>query len=226
MNKMIHAIWLGEKLTPLAHVCIDDWKKQGYTFKLWTEKDPEIIEWIELCEFTRECYQRKLYAFVSDYLRLKVLQHSGGLYLDTDVTIQKNPFELFSGYKFVAGYESEGVLGTAVIYAEKDSTILESVISFYEKKIIQSNLYMGPGVLNYLSVKCDFSKMEKCAMYDVNYFYNYKNEAIEFIKPNEAYLTHWFQYSWKKNKGLNYLKSKHLGLWGRIYVWQKGFFRF
>ncbi len=28
-NNKIHAIWLGNKLTPLALVCIEDWKKTG-----------------------------------------------------------------------------------------------------------------------------------------------------------------------------------------------------
>ena len=86
-NKTIHAIWLGNRLPPLAHVCIDDWRKQGYDYKLWLDTDPQIKRWIQECTFARECYQRGLLAFVTDYLRLKILTQEGGLYLDTDVTI-------------------------------------------------------------------------------------------------------------------------------------------
>ena len=97
MNETIHAIWLGSRMPPLAHACIDDWSKQGYHYRLWTESDQAINEWVDSCAFAKVCYQKKLYAFVSDYLRLKVLQRDGGLYLDTDVTIRKDPFPLFSG---------------------------------------------------------------------------------------------------------------------------------
>ncbi|MGN5135759.1 hypothetical protein ACTG2E_18185 [Aeromonas veronii] len=49
----IHAIWLGDRLPPLAHVCIDDWSKQGYEYKIWLDCDPKIKDWIAGCEFSR-----------------------------------------------------------------------------------------------------------------------------------------------------------------------------
>lgn len=114
----IHAIWLGDCLPPLAHVCIDDWKKQGYKYRLWLETDSKIKLWIDGCEFAKKCYDKGLYAFVTDYLRLKILAEEGGLYLDTDVTIDRNPFPLFKSYDFCVGSESEGQVGTAIIYAK------------------------------------------------------------------------------------------------------------
>ena len=46
-NRTIHAIWLGSRLPPLAHVCIDDWRKQGYDYKLWLDTDPQVKRWIQ-----------------------------------------------------------------------------------------------------------------------------------------------------------------------------------
>lgn len=225
MITTIHAIWLGHKLTPLSFACIDDWKKQGYQVKLWTENDPEIIEWINNCQFSRECYKRKLYAFVTDYLRLKVLQHSGGLYLDTDVTIQKNPFALFENLDFSVGFEDKKMLGTAVIYASKNSIILEKLISFYETDIMKSDLFMGPGIMTTLIINSDNNNNERYKLYPPDFFYAYQGEHMHFKKTENSYLIHWFQHSWKNPKQEVFLKSKHEGLLGKFYTWQKYFFR-
>lgn len=93
---LIHAIWLGGCLPSITHICIDDWSKQGYQYKLWTDADPKIKDWIAHCKFAKKCYDKGLYAFVTDCLRLKILAEEGGLYLDVDVTINNDPFPLFN----------------------------------------------------------------------------------------------------------------------------------
>lgn len=225
MIKKVHAVWLGDRMPPLAHACLDDWAKQGYDFKLWTDQDDCVRGWIESCAFAKECYKRKLYAFVSDYLRLKVLEREGGLYLDTDVTIRKDPFSLFSGAAFSVGYENEKYFGTAVIYAQRDSIILRKVIDFYEKDIWMSPLYIGPQILTHLLIDKDFKSLELCKLYPVEYFYNYQQEPLEFVASENSHLIHWFQNSWGKSPGLVFLKTKHLGAIKSFYIWQKYFFR-
>ncbi len=225
MNKEIHAIWLGDRMPPLAHACIDDWSKQGYDYTLWTESDENVIEWIDSCSFAKACYKRKLYAFVSDYLRLKILQSKGGLYLDTDVTIRRDPFPLFENTRFSVGYENGEFLGTASIYAEKDSAILSTLIDFYEKDIWHTPLYIGPQILTHLVIDKDLRKVEDCTLYPVEYFYNYQQEPMSFVTSKDSYLVHWFQHSWGHSPGIVFLKSKHLGFLGRFYTWQKYFFR-
>lgn len=226
MIETINAIWLGNKMTPLSFACIDDWKKQGYAVRIWTENDKEIIQWINDCKFAKECFHRKLYAFVTDYLRLKVLQHSGGLYLDTDVTIQQNPFPLFDSLDFAVGYESNDVLGTAVIYANKKSTILTELISFYEKEIMSSPLFMGPEIMTELLIKRNQHHTEHYTLFSQEYFYAYQGECMNFDKSDNSHLIHWFQHSWKKSKHENFLKTKDKGILGKLYVWQKYLFRF
>ncbi|WP_217540398.1 glycosyltransferase family 32 protein [Vibrio metschnikovii] len=226
MNKTIHAIWLGKKMTPLSFACVDDWHKQGYTVRVWTEQDEQIIHWIECCEFAQACFRRGLYAFVTDYLRLKVLQAYGGLYLDTDVTIQKDPFYLFNNCKFSVGYEDNNHLGTAIIYSDSNSIILQALIDFYEIEILSSSLYMGPGIMTEIVIKRHWQEKEKVCLYSPDYFYAYQGEALSFHKPENSHLIHWFQHSWKNPRKEVYLKSKHLSLMGRFYVWQKSLFRF
>lgn len=225
MAETIHAIWLGNKMPPLSHACLDDWQKMGFAYKLWTDSADQVQAWIEGCLFAKECYRRGLYAFVSDYLRLKILEREGGLYLDTDVTIRKNPFPLFEDVDFAMGYETSEYLGTAAIYAKPGSRILARLIRFYEHEIWNSPLYIGPQIATQVINDQELQKSERCALLPVNYFYPYQQEPMDFRCPDESFLVHWFQHSWKKSPGMVFLKAKHLGFWGKLYTWQKYFFR-
>lgn len=87
--KKIHYCWFGQaELPPLAEKCIASWKKYL--------PDYEIIEWnesnfdINCCDYIKEAYQAKKWAFVSDYARFKILYEQGGIYFDTDVEVIKD----------------------------------------------------------------------------------------------------------------------------------------
>ncbi len=86
--KKIHYCWFGGKpLNALGRRCLNSWKKYFPNY--------EIIEWNEsnfdcnCCQYVREAYQEKKWAFVSDYVRFKVLYEQGGIYFDTDVEVVK-----------------------------------------------------------------------------------------------------------------------------------------
>ena len=83
----------------------------------------KIIEWNEgncnLAEnqYVHDAYVRGLWAFVSDYVRLKVLYEYGGIYFDTDVEVKKPFPENFFEADLVLGYMYECAISTAVIMA-------------------------------------------------------------------------------------------------------------
>jgi mannosyltransferase OCH1-like enzyme len=224
-EQKIHAIWLGKNLPPFAQVCLDDWRKQGYHYKLWSDNDPKIQAWINTCLFAKKCYEKGLFAFVTDYLRLKILAEDGGLYLDTDVTINNNPFPLFQDVDFCVGYEDGNRLGTAIIYARKKSKILTSLITFYEERIMDSPLYMGPEIMTKFTTEQNTNVSDRIFLAPQHFFYSYQGEPMEFSPPEERYTTHWFQHSWKHSAGLVFLKAKNKGIAGCLYEWQKEFFR-
>ena len=68
--------------------CIDSWKKHCPEY--------EIIEWnesnfdIKCNDFCRTMSEQKKWAFLTDYVRLKIIYENGGVYLDTDVQIIKS----------------------------------------------------------------------------------------------------------------------------------------
>ena len=222
MSKLIHAIWLGKKMPPLSHACVNDWKKQGYEVKLWTDSSEQVLSWIDECEFTKECYKRGLYAFVSDYLRIRILFEFGGLYLDTDVTIVRNPFQLFSDCDFCVGRENDSLIGTASIFAKRSNEVLSKLLGFYKNDIMSSTLYMGPDIMT--QVLEEYNDDSTVRILDTEYFFSYQGQAIEFTHPENAYLIHWYQHTWENNE-IPYLKSKHKGLLGKLYEYQKPLFR-
>lgn len=84
--KVIHYCWFGRNpLPPLAVKCIESWKKYlpDYEIKEWNEDNFDV----NIIPYTREAYEARKYAFVSDYARFYILYHHGGLYFDTDVEV-------------------------------------------------------------------------------------------------------------------------------------------
>lgn len=87
--KTIHYCWFGGNNLPEdAKKCIDSWKKYlpDFDIKEWNEGNFDI----ECCEYVKQAYKMKKWAFVSDYARFWILYNYGGVYFDTDVEIIKD----------------------------------------------------------------------------------------------------------------------------------------
>lgn len=63
---------------------------------------------LECCDFTRESYNAKKWAFLSDCARLYIVYHEGGIYLDTDVELVKSLDEVLNNDCFF-GEETSGI---------------------------------------------------------------------------------------------------------------------
>lgn len=101
--KIIHYCWFGRKEKPQQVVrFIEGWKQKlpNYTIKEWNEDNFDVNS----CDFTREAYIHKKYAFVSDVARLYALFVEGGIYMDTDVEVIKS-FDDLLHESFLIGYE-------------------------------------------------------------------------------------------------------------------------
>ena len=89
MPKIIHYCWFGRKPLPeLAIKCKQTWEEYfpNYKIKEWNEDNFDVF----CTQYTKEAYEAKKYAFVSDYARFWILYRYGGLYFDTDVEVIRN----------------------------------------------------------------------------------------------------------------------------------------
>lgn len=130
--KTIHYCWFGHNPKPkLALKCMKSWKKYC--------PDYEIIEWnednfdISACPlYVRQAYEAKKWAFVTDYVRLKVVYEHGGIYLDTDVELCKKLDQLLI-YGAFFGFEDGIHVATGLGFgAEKGAQILLEMMQDYE----------------------------------------------------------------------------------------------
>lgn len=135
--KIIHYCWFGENEKPSTVVkCINSWKEKlsDYKFLEWNETNYNIEELL----YTRKNYYSKKYAFVSDVARLDVLYEYGGIYLDTDVMVNKSLNE-FLDHKLFLGMMFNDSVGTAVIGAEKGNAVIYSLRKFYEEMSVSNS---------------------------------------------------------------------------------------
>lgn len=102
--KIIHYCWLSNDPFPESiQKCMDTWKHflPDYQIKRWSTENFDINS----VKLVKEAYEAKKYAFAADYIRGYALFHEGGIYLDSDVMIHKDPHQLFLDAEYVSGLE-------------------------------------------------------------------------------------------------------------------------
>ena len=131
--RIIHYCWFGEKDYPEdIKKCIESWKiLDNYQFVRWDESNCSFDE----NEFVKAAYKEKKYAFLSDYYRLKALYEYGGIYLDTDIIINKK-LDKFLKHKGFAGFFSDCSIGTAVIGSAAGNEIIRDIIRMYDNAVL------------------------------------------------------------------------------------------
>ena len=206
MDKVIHYCWFGNGEKPkLVKKCIASWERNlpGYTIKEWNESNSDI----ESCDFVREAYKDRNFAFVSDYVRAKALYNEGGIYFDTDVEVLKS-FDKFLGDKFFAGFEEKAFVGTCVMGTEAGTPILKEYIEHYENakyinddgsKYTDTNVILLTRLLEEKGLVRDDSEQTVdgyIKIYPRTYFspYDYIN-GINYI-TDESCAIHHFALSW------------------------------
>lgn len=128
--KIIHYCWFGRGQMPeLAIKCIESWKKYcpDYELKMWNEDNFDLSS----NKFVQEAYRNRKYAFVTDFVRLYVLYHEGGVYMDTDVEVLKSIDE-FLKYPAFSGFEVTEAIPTGIMAAEKGSQWAKREMEYYK----------------------------------------------------------------------------------------------
>ena len=128
--KIIHYCWFGgNPKSEIIEKCIASWKKYC--------PDWEIIEWnegnfdVNLCKYTRNAFENKRWAFLSDVARLYVVNKAGGVYLDTDVELNA-PIENWLNYNSFFVFDNRRYIGTGYGFgAEANNKIVESMLNDY-----------------------------------------------------------------------------------------------
>ena len=82
--------------------------------------------------YAREAYEAGKWAFVSDYVRLKVIFEEGGIYLDTDVELIKPLDALIKDHGYM-GFDDNGIISTGLGFAcEKGNELVGTLLADYD----------------------------------------------------------------------------------------------
>jgi mannosyltransferase OCH1-like enzyme len=202
--KKIHYIHLGNGApSPLLRRCIGSFHKYcpDFEIKKWSESNFDIGE----SRFAREAYSKKKYAFTSDYMRLKILENEGGIYMDTDMELYR-PLNGFLGNKaFVGFYGCADMIGGSIIGAEGGHPFIRELLNEYGEReydstMIEKNITRAL-VAKYPDFKLNDTKQSlgNITVYPSDVFYETTYPNKEQKRTRNTVSNHHFVGSWKQN---------------------------
>ena len=209
--KIIHYCWFGRGEMPeLAKDCIASWHRcmPNWEYKLWNEDNFDV----NLISYTKEAYNARKYAFVSDYVRLKALNEEGGLYLDVDFKVYK-PFDDLLLHRAFAGVEGSkhNPVMMGVIASEANGMWVKEQLEYYSGR----HFLKEDGSMD-LTTNVTFitAKMQEQGyipngkeqdykdlhIFPVDYFCP-RHTTGEYIKTENTYCEHMGICSWNEGDG-------------------------
>lgn len=213
--KVIHYFWFGGNPLPeLAERCIASWKEYlpDYEIKRWDETNFDVNS----IKYTKQAYEARKYAFVSDYARLKILYEEGGIYFDTDVEVIKSFDEIIKNGPFM-GLEATENGGVAInpgigMAAPSGLLVYKKLVESYEddafldkdgRHNLSTIVTRVTGLLKSEGFRevDEIQKIGDITVYPVEYFCpkNFATGKLSITK--NTYSIHWYDASWQPLSG-------------------------
>lgn len=216
--KIIHYIWFGGKeYSERIKLCIKSWEKYlpEYKFMLWNEDTFDINE----IPFTKQAYEHKKWAFVSDYVRVWALNKYGGIYLDTDIEILKPIDNDILKNKIVLGTDDAGYL-TALMMAEPNQPFFNNMVNLYQNMDFitengklnteVNNTYLQKNLTLYgYKVKNSYQKLKDDIVVFPDEFFHVRSLVTGKLNlTKNSFAIHWHTITWvsKRTKFINFLR--------------------
>ena len=210
--RKIHYCWFGRGEMPqLAKDCIASWHKHmpDWEYKLWNEDNFDV----DSTPYTKEAYEAKKYAFVTDYVRLYALLTEGGVYMDTDVEVLK-PLDDLLHHSAFTGYEGTKTMYpvTGIMASKANGLWVSEQLHAYDG----SHFVKEDGSLD-TTTNCQriyklmlfngfapnggkMHQYKDLVIYPVDYFCP-RQSTGEFLLTSNTYCDHHFMGSWADKKG-------------------------
>lgn len=104
--KIIHQIWIGNDIPPIIKLYMGTFKKQrGFKYKLWSNSDLTRENFPITYKYIKRLLSKKkvIYAMIADLMRLEILYHYGGIYVDVTM-------ECVKSLNFILKYKSPFIM--------------------------------------------------------------------------------------------------------------------
>lgn len=223
--KKIHYIWFGGNPKPeLIQKCIASWHRffPNYEIIEWNESNYDINQ----CEYVRQAYAEKKWAFASDYARFDILYQHGGIYLDTDVEFLKSLPEKMLEHEAFIGFESGGNIAPGLIYGAVPGFPLnweildayrsagcntEGKVEFKTVNVVTSEVLRKHAEIR----PNQFQVINGLALFPSTYFCGYDLDVGEYDIRSETISVHHYAGSWLTSgtkRKLQVILKKILGI--------------
>ncbi len=227
--KVIHYCWFGgNPLSDGAVKCIDSWRSffPDYEIKEWNEGNFDV----NMIPYTRDAYVAGKYAFVSDYARMWILYHHGGIYFDTDVEVIAPFDDILSDGSFM-GCEIDGGRGGIMVNpglglgVEAGNPVVRRILDFYSGHAF----YKSDGSVNMVAIVrittdallahgmkdiAGVQSVENIVIYPQVYFNPYDDATGRLRITPCTHSIHWYSKTWLK---VNPLRQKLAQLFHRVF---------
>lgn len=203
--KTIHYCWFGKgEKSDLAKKCLSSWKKYCPDYKIieWNEDNFDL----DYNGYTRYCYNNKKWAFLSDFVRLKVIEEHGGIYFDTDVEAIRSFDDLLINNAFF-GWENDSSVASGLGFgAEVSHPAVKEMLKKYEAFSPNDSgdfpLIVCPAInteaLMKFGLKLDgtFQNLDGTLILPSDYLNPYDDPTGRLNKTQNTYSIHWYSKSW------------------------------
>lgn len=194
-------------------MCILSWKEKlpDYPITEWNEQNLDLDRFARENRFFAECRKRRIWAHMSDYLRLRVLYEQGGIYLDTDMQVLGSLDPFLGDAAFAGEEDAQGRVSCGIIGCEPHHPVIARMLSYYDRDVWSDRNCTIPLILTKVLREKDLAGMFR--VYPPEYFYPYPYES-EFTPDCLTAKTraiHWWSASWQGRLGpYIFLTTKHL----------------
>lgn len=203
--KTIHYCWFGGgELPQQAKKCLESWKQfcPDYEIRCWDEKNAPLTDNL----YVQQAYHAKKWAFVSDYVRIKVLEEYGGIYLDTDVELLKS-LDAFLEHEVFSGFESREKVATCILGCVPHHPVFTKWAESYSGRAFlqedgrwddTTNVIVYTALLEELGLKKDGTKQQVAGVtvYPAEWFSPKSLETGKISLTKNSHAIHYFSASW------------------------------
>lgn len=215
--KIIHYCWLSDDPFPeLIQKCVNSWKEKlpEYEIKRWSIQNFDV----NICQYTKEAYETRKYAFVSDYVRLYALYTEGGIYLDSDIEVIKSFDDLLNEHGFTC-FENNHSVAAWIFGSEKGNPLFKEFLEHYTDRVFilpngEYDLTPNPVPITNTCVEKGLvlngqtQLLENISIYAQDYFCPYNRATEELNITDNTYCIHYFNGAWISDEKKIIIKTR------------------
>ncbi|MBQ7857967.1 MAG: glycosyl transferase [Oscillospiraceae bacterium] len=211
---IIHYCWFGHgEMPPLMKRCLKSWKRNCPDWQIiqWNEDNFDVNSTV----WTKQAYEAKKYAFVSDYVRLKVLTEMGGVYVDTDLQLLK-PLTPYIEHDMFVGFENRNSVASCIIGAKANHLVIAAWLEYYSHREFFANgqMHSEPNVVfmtndliaRGLVMDNTRQNIDGVDIYPQSWFCPQNMEGENRKRDNNTVAVHHFTSTWRSAQGRKSMK--------------------